>query len=100
MREVGITGRVYVGLSFLKFGKMRLLMYGDHGRYGDGGGVLYKGGDVVTRSVPIEIDVDTSTYEQTAAVLSPAFRQFWHGVGAKVIPTYKESGEFVGFDPG
>jgi hypothetical protein len=97
MRDVGVTGTVYVGISFLKFGKMRVTMYDQHGTYGAHRGLVHQGGDIVPRPIAVNADMDVSTFDKLQMILLPVFRRFWHTVGSMQVPLYDQSGGWLGF---
>lgn len=96
LREVGVHGTIFVGLSILKPSQMSKLVIRDQPTPFDSEHGRFLGGhNLRPRLVVVRGDADVSTFAAVADVLHPALRHIWHAAGYQVVPVYDEQGTFL-----
>lgn len=97
LRELGVGGPWYVGLSFLKWKNSRLALDQSESGMDRAMRQVFRGDDIKPYLIRVPADADLSSYASVLAIMKPAFDQFWKEFGFPRTADYTEGGEYKGW---
>jgi len=93
LRRLGVSGVLFVGISWLNQGPFKLAPDDEYEYYHDGLGRGSSGDDIITQTIDVQANENLFSFESVTEILHPALWHFWREAGFHNVPVYEENGK-------